>query len=154
MKVDSKYDKTQTEEHQKLYHSATVVGTLLLQIGEVGQKFEKNKSIPNLDELTIKNCDQNECNDDIESNKHTEEQSGESLQEKSKRSNSKVEDDWSITFEQFFASILTEPPLVQFFSKQNEIKEPLETYMKNGFMKEEQKFGAEEVSVSNSVFYV
>jgi len=154
MKVDSKYDKTQTEEHQKLYHSATVVGTLLLQIGEVGHKFEKNKSIPNLDELTIKNCDQNECNDDIESNKHTEDQSAESLQEKSKRSNSTVEDDWSITFEQFFASILTEPPLVQFFSKQNEIKEPLETYMKNGFMKEEQKFGAEEVSVSNSVFYV
>ena len=33
--------KFQTEEQQKLYHSVSLVGTLLLQIGEVGLKFDK-----------------------------------------------------------------------------------------------------------------
>ncbi len=32
------------------------------------------------------------------------------------------EENWAITFEQFLASILTEPPLVQFFSKENSIQ--------------------------------
>ena len=91
---------------QALYHSVSVVGTLLLQIGEVGQKFEKRKTL-NLEEEEGKDVD------DVDGAVDTK---FEELQVDEK-SAKPYDNDWSITFEQFLASILTEPALVDHFSE-------------------------------------
>jgi hypothetical protein len=207
--------KFQTDEQQQLYHSVSLVGTLLLQIGEVGLKFDKRKSSPDLKQLKIsETCsgdvarssgpsDHGKCTvasssgpSDHGDQKPVSTQSSESIQgtttttavvtltttstttticdnlqsddtcdrttaatdktttttdnNNKKSSNpesqggarrksrgAEYEENWAITFEQFLASILTEPPLVQFFSKQNSIQEPLENYSKSAYLKSE-----------------
>ena len=69
----------ETEEEQAAYHSVSVVGTLLLQIGEVGHKIDKMKMVSDYEDAA------KEAND-LKNN---------------------VNDIWKITFEQFLASMLT-----------------------------------------------
>jgi len=87
------------------------VGTLLLQIGEVGHSLAK------------KNEDKDVSEDG----------------------------EWSITFEQFYASILTETPLIDFFSKNHDIEASLKEFSSIG-----PKRAPSEVTYdgSRSVFYV
>ena len=113
---------------QKLYDSVSVVGTLLLQIGEVGQRVKRSIS-----KQAIK-----ESGDGFDEEQKTEE-------------DSKEEDDnnWSITFEQFIASFLNEACLVEYFDQKIDIVEGIRNLEKIKLQHRE--------SVplkSNSVFYV
>ena len=113
---------------QKLYDSVSVVGTLLLQIGEVGQRVKRSIS-----KQAIK-----ESEDDVGDNPKTEE-------------DSKKEDDnnWSITFEQFIASFLNESALVEYFDRKIDIVDGINNLEKIKLLHRD--------SVplkSNSVFYV
>ncbi|CAG5123665.1 unnamed protein product, partial [Candidula unifasciata] len=83
---------TDLPEEQYLYRSLATVGTLLLQLGEIGKRLPDTKL--NRPEKTVP----------------------ETVDTKADPSASST-DDWSITFEQLLASILTEPPLVDFFER-------------------------------------
>ena len=123
----------ETEEQQRLYHSVSVVGTLLLQvdlvdlhshnscpcqIGEVGQQFsgknlasgsEKEELPPGL--VSLQEVVQLGGGDEELASKKN-----------GKREDLGEEGGWSITFEQFYASILTEPSLVDNFSQRTDIE--------------------------------
>lgn len=160
---------------QQLYHSIATVGTLLLELGEVGKRFylkstsessqDGNVSINEVDSMAeyMKNVSVN-SSPSKNSNSETEEaekssakeeqsstenswneksgndivtqqdsgisdQSVESLQtnssEPSSKPHSKPDSDWSISFEQFIASMLTEPPLLEYFEKTVDITDDI-----------------------------
>ena len=80
------------------------MGTLLLQIGEVGQRFEKKKSL-DIEDGNLNSVDDVDGVDNPLVNIHdTEEKPSDAFC------------GWSISFEQFLASILTEQSLVDHFS--------------------------------------
>ncbi|CAG5132488.1 unnamed protein product [Candidula unifasciata] len=185
----SLYDMfTDSSDEQQLYHSIATVGTLLLQIGEVGKRFRNSssssgisvdeKSSPVVEGKTLssaavgdfgkaKEADV-ESGDVVDDDDKTVEQTasktgaqgdavsqgeegngedvrdirqdpenikGAELQAEpqavpirspiasadsekgSPRNTSKPDDDWSISFEQLLASVLTETPLVDFFER-------------------------------------
>ena len=78
------------------------LGTLLLQIGEVGQKIDKLK----VDTDGDKNVDKPSIGEPENNNDR----------------------EWKITFEQFLASILTETVLVEQLSTKVEIEEALKDF--------------------------
>ncbi|XP_076116678.1 TBC1 domain family member 9-like [Mytilus galloprovincialis] len=168
------YDMFHDHPHeQQLYHSIATVGTLLLEIGEVGERFylksvsessqgEGTVSVSEVDTVaayvknvtidscpsknsgsseTKENAEKSNCNDDSSSAMSGEnlnvtqqdsgisEQSGDNLQsstsDSSSQPHSKPDSDWSISFEQFIASMLTEPPLVEYFEKIIDITEDI-----------------------------
>jgi len=122
----------ETEQQQALYHSVSVVGTLLLQIGEVGQKFDKRKSFDKEFEETV------EVGDQVDG----------SVAGKDDKSN---EQNWTISFEQFLASILTEPALVEHFSDKIDLQVCLKEYNCFGV----KRLPSEDThDGSRSVFYV
>lgn len=96
------------EGRQEMYHSISLVGTLLLQIGEVGQRVKdtiaRSKSI---DEQIGKNP--NSLPTSISSYQLN---SGE----------------WSVTFEQFLASFMNESCLVDYFDKQIDLVAKLKQF--------------------------
>ena len=121
----------ETEAEQAAYHAVSVVGTLLLQIGEVGQKLDKRKSQdenPTESELTIQ-----EKNSDESFRKQTA-------------------NDWKITFEQFLASILTESTLVDQLSMKTDLEVALQSFATSDFKKNDKRESVE--TSSKSVFYV
>jgi len=137
----------ETEEQQRLYHSVSVVGTLLLQIGEVGQQFsgknlasgsEKEELPPGL--VSLQEVVQLGGGDEELASKKN-----------GKREGLEEEEGWSITFEQFYASILTEPSLVDNFSQKTDIEASLKDY--NSFGRPRQS-SVETKDNSRSVFYV
>ena len=77
---------------------------MLLQIGEVGQKFDKKRSLDLVepDESRSDDVDSSNVEEDKDSDEHG----------------------WSISFEQFLASILTEPSLVDHFSVKTDLQVP------------------------------
>jgi len=114
-----------------------------LQIGEVGQrfsakKFEDVEHVPGLDSSQGAEQVENEAEGAGSSRRESKE-----LKE--------GEEGWSITFEQFYASILTEPSLVDNFSERFDVE---------NLLKEYSSFGRPRVSSvetkdnSRSVFYV
>ncbi|XP_076114400.1 TBC1 domain family member 9-like [Mytilus galloprovincialis] len=168
------YDMFHDHPHeQQLYHSIATVGTLLLEIGEVGKRFylksvsessqgEGTVSVSEVDTVaayvknvtidsspsknsgsseTKENAEKSNSNDDSSSAMSGEnlnvtqqdsgisEQSGDNLQsstsDSSSQPHSKPDSDWSISFEQFIASMLTEPPLVEYFEKIIDITEDI-----------------------------
>uniref|UniRef100_A0A665TYY5 TBC1 domain family, member 9 (with GRAM domain) n=1 Tax=Echeneis naucrates TaxID=173247 RepID=A0A665TYY5_ECHNA len=86
---------------QELYHSIATVASLLLRIGEVGKKF--NNGIKKTEPLAP--------------GWSNERQVCQAL-----RRSSTLDVDWSITFEQVLASLLTEPPLVDYFERKVDIQ--------------------------------
>ena len=117
----------ETGEQQRLYHSVSVVGTLLLQvdfvdlhspntclgqIGEVGQQFSGKNLASGADkeELPPGLVQLGGGDEELASKKN------------GKREGLEEEKGWSITFEQFYASILTEPSLVDNFSQKTDIE--------------------------------
>ncbi|XP_033751283.1 TBC1 domain family member 9-like [Pecten maximus] len=164
-------------EEQELYHSIATVGTLLLELGEVGKKFYLKKSSPSessvtdtplscsadsgmdVDRLaqniqrtrldTDKSGDENleEDGSDLTSGiesvseNNAETSTGESSKttadssSDSNQSFSKPDSDWSISFEQFIASMLTEPPLVEFFEKHTDVTESVAKVRNRRLMK-------------------
>ena len=156
----------ETEEQQRLYHSVSVVGTLLLQvnfihflsfypsfcngqIGEVGQQFSgKNLASPGSEKGELLG------GEEVASKKN--DKRGDLEEEDSKKNGKwgnleEEEGGWSITFEQFYASILTEPSLVDNFSQRTDIEASLKDY--NSFGRPRPS-SVETKDNSRSVFYV
>jgi len=114
--------KDTTEEgRQQMYHAISVVGTLLLQIGEVGQKVRDKQAF--LRARSIE-CDDIEGAEIMASESRTgPPKSMSSYDLKSMRGTKSEEEfcdkgsfiEWSVNFEQFMASIMNEGCLVDFF---------------------------------------
>lgn len=103
-------------EENNLYQAIATVTTLLLQIGEEGQRTRSSSS---LSELTSSK----------ESELLTPTDAADSVFEEDLHMNnnplSQPDDDWSVSFEQILASLLTEQSLVNFFEKSVAIKSKL-----------------------------
>ncbi|KAK6973003.1 TBC1 domain family member 9B [Biomphalaria glabrata] len=146
---------TDTKDEQQLYHSIATVGTLLLQIGEVGKRFHASSSSSNLSDseanspklegqtktnlvLAKSNIgdvstegEKSALLSDCKASDEMEGKGDEAVNEKenalslqpagpglnSPKGTNKPDMDWSISFEQFLASMLTEPPLVDYFER-------------------------------------
>jgi len=98
---------------QQLFHSIATVATLLLQIGEVGKQFAglsvSDSSLP---------AKPVECSASPVADAKIGEPDSLEL---SRSSGSSVDHDWSITFEQFLASMLIEQPLISYFENQMDV---------------------------------
>lgn len=137
---------TDNEYEQQLYHSIATVGTLLLEMGEVGKKFYLQKSVSesstgessstkmeslseDVEQLKMEeskdpsNSTENQTKEDSSSSQSELSQLDESSAAGARSSYSKPDSDWSITFEQMVASLLTEQPLVTYFEKQCDMSE-------------------------------
>uniref|UniRef100_A0A7N8WMS0 TBC1 domain family member 9B n=1 Tax=Mastacembelus armatus TaxID=205130 RepID=A0A7N8WMS0_9TELE len=91
---------------QELYHSIATVASLLLRIGEVDDTSVSSYSVVSSGSL--------QCEDIADDTVLIG--GGE------QRRGSVLDVDWSITFEQVLASLLTEPPLVDYFEKKRDIQ--------------------------------
>ncbi|XP_061166989.1 TBC1 domain family member 9-like isoform X2 [Saccostrea echinata] len=134
------------DQEQQLYHSIASVGTLLLEMGEVGKRFYLQKSVSEssagetsstgLDSLTDEveklKLDQSKGSSDLSKEPQKDETCStqtettkpeEGSSPYSRNSYSKPDSDWSISFEQMVASLLTEQPLVTYFEKQVDVSE-------------------------------
>uniref|UniRef100_A0A8C8FGM5 TBC1 domain family, member 9 (with GRAM domain) n=1 Tax=Oncorhynchus tshawytscha TaxID=74940 RepID=A0A8C8FGM5_ONCTS len=137
---------------QELYHAIATVASLLLRIGEVGKKFTNNGANKPTDttnaqslvcralaeaqlETLPQQTSDEEVKDDTSVSSYSMVSTG-SLQCEDiaddtvligcagdqQRQGSILDGDWSITFEQVLASMLTEPPLVDYFEKKGDIQ--------------------------------
>uniref|UniRef100_A0A8B9H347 TBC1 domain family member 9B n=1 Tax=Astyanax mexicanus TaxID=7994 RepID=A0A8B9H347_ASTMX len=137
---------------QELYHAIATVASLLLRIGEVGKKFTNNGNDSSgeagsgqslvskaLAEAQLENTtppangSDEEAKDDTSISSYSVVSAG-SLQcediaddtvligGNDCRRGSAPDGDWSISFEQVLASLLTEPALVNYFEKKHDIK--------------------------------
>lgn len=137
---------TDNEYEQQLYHSIATVGTLLLEMGEVGKKFYLQKSVSesstgensstkmeslseDMEQLKMEeskapsNSTENQTKEDSSSSQSELSQLDEVSPSGARSSYSKPDSDWSISFEQMVASLLTEQPLVTYFEKQCDMSE-------------------------------
>ena len=98
----------ETEQKQQMYHSVACVGTELLRLGEVAlqHKEDTKKNQTKVDE------GENSCSSNSES-----------FEEVDRPADSFS---WSITFEQFKATLYIEQPLVEFFETKVEVTQLLE----------------------------
>lgn len=137
---------TDNEYEQQLYHSIATVGTLLLEMGEVGKKFYLQKSVSEsstgensstkmeslsedveqlkmVESKALSNSTENQTKEDSSSSQSELSQLDELSPSGARSSYSKPDSDWSISFEQMVASLLTEQPLVTYFEKQCDMSE-------------------------------
>ena len=144
---------------QQLYHSIATVGTLLLELGEVGKRFYlksvsessqgenmlsssvesesgvdsiaksvENMSLPSASSETSKSVESSPNSDDTtdkgtDSGIDVRQSSVDNSSSLADSNHSKPDSDWSISFEQFVASLLTEQPLVTFFEECTDVTE-------------------------------
>lgn len=96
-------------DEQQLYHSIATVASLLLRIGEVAKRFANHGSSSTLSPIK-KTSDLGQTEPSPAS------------------SQGHVPDaDWSISFEQVLASLLTETPLVDFFERKTSLRDKMVT---------------------------
>ena len=131
---------------QRLYHAVSLVGTLLLQIGEVGQKVKREKAA------------KGQVQDREEGEKEIKESVEELLadaidevEEKEERSKVTDDSDWSVTFEQFLASVLNESVLVDYFDRKIDLRIGLEKINLGRLTRQESNPAT---TAGSSVFYV
>nr|XP_045002823.1 TBC1 domain family member 8 isoform X2 [Jaculus jaculus] len=109
-------------EENDLYQAIATVTTLLLQIGEVGQRSSSSGS-----------CSQ-ECTEELQASAPSPEQDSVFAEvDKTPQAISEAEGDWTVSFEHILASLLTEQSLVNFFEKPLNIKSKLENAKLNQY---------------------
>lgn len=140
-------------DEQHLYHSIATVASLLLRIGEVGKKFHNgNKkvddsdvqappTVPQVEEAhtEVQSGEPQVCQEAAATKASAKQDKGDvsaghsgSLQPEDasggteQRQGSVLDADWSVTFEQVLASLLTEPPLVDYFERKQDIRSKVE----------------------------
>lgn len=114
-------------EENDLYQAIATVTTLLLQIGEVGQRSSSSGS-----------CSQ-ECSEELQASAPSPDRDVVFADNVKGSQDSQVfseaEGDWTVSLEQILASLLTEQSLVNFFEKPLDIKSKLENAKTNQYMK-------------------
>lgn len=136
-------------DEQHLYHSIATVASLLLRIGEVGKKFHNGSkkvddadvqappTVPQVDEThaEVTPGESQVSQEAAASPASTEQDQGGCsgvaegpllLGGEEQRQGSVLDADWSVTFEQVLASLLTEPPLVDYFERKRDIQSKVE----------------------------
>ena len=98
-----------------MYHAAATVSTLLLKLGEVSRKF-RTSSV-----LESQNCSKEAAELLTEKVKHN-------LTISDSKSSPVYTENWSITFEQMIASILTDSLLVSYFDQKFQLDDLLTDY--------------------------
>ncbi|XP_068929132.1 TBC1 domain family member 8 isoform X3 [Petaurus breviceps papuanus] len=108
-------------EENDLYQAIATVTTLLLQIGEVGQRSSSSGSCSD------------ECMDDVQTEASASTSDQDSvfadmgkIPQRYSQALSMTEGDWTVSLEHILASLLTEQSLVNFFEKPLDIKSKLE----------------------------
>ncbi|XP_037074435.1 LOW QUALITY PROTEIN: TBC1 domain family member 9-like [Pollicipes pollicipes] len=103
------YDMFSEEQTRpEIFHSIAHVGTLLLQIGEVGKRFQKERTAS--------------ASAVLQGSEALSEVTPEPAADEAPSAAGRLPDaDWAVSFEQFVASVLTEPPLVAFFEARADV---------------------------------
>jgi len=112
---------TTMEGRQQMYHSISLVGTLLLQIGEVGQRVKDAQALARSKSI---HCEDPESEDSEILSPHTSISSYD-LSSCLRETNNP---EWSVTFEQFLASIMNESCLVDYFDHQVDVVSKLKKF--------------------------
>ncbi|XP_053563621.1 TBC1 domain family member 8 isoform X2 [Bombina bombina] len=109
-------------EENNLYQAIATVTTLLLQIGEVGQRSSSSGS-------TSEECPSADSQNDASSFSDQESVFSDTVKDPPHSSQPLALDvaDWMVSFEHILASLLTEQSLVNFFEKPVELKPKLES---------------------------
>jgi hypothetical protein len=108
------------ENESEMYHAAATVSTLLLKLGEVTRKF-LNTSDANTNTTTAKKHEQsNDQKEKLLLDNATFDKKSIASTEDSKN--------WSITFEQLIASLLTDNLLVHYFDAKYDLNKILTEY--------------------------
>jgi len=105
-------------DEQRLFHSIATVATLLLQIGEVGKQFSG---------LSVSDRSSSLLEQPLESSAIGEPDRS-TARNRSSTQGSSVDRDWSITFEQFLASMLTEQALIGYFEDPVDVMSAIERF--------------------------
>ncbi|XP_053311081.1 TBC1 domain family member 8 isoform X2 [Spea bombifrons] len=112
-------------EENELYQAIATVTTLLLQIGEVGQRISSSGSnsdeFPEPENGTSSSDQDSVFSETVKVSSH------------SSQSLPFSEADWAVSFEHIVASLLTEQSLVNFFEKPQDIKPKLESARMNPY---------------------
>ena len=112
---------TTMEGRQQMYHSISLVGTLLLQIGEVGQRVKDAQALARSRSV---HCEDAELEDSEVVPPNTSISSYD-LSSCLRETNNP---EWSVTFEQFLASIMNEGCLVDYFDHQVDVVSKLKKF--------------------------
>lgn len=104
---------------QQLFHSIATVATLLLQIGEVGKQFS-NLSVSDSLPTQLHECSASPVADAMSGKPDT--------LNLNRSSGSTLDHDWSMSFEQFLASMLTEQSLIDYFESQMDVIPAIERF--------------------------
>jgi len=104
---------------QQLFHSIATVATLLLQIGEVGKQFSN---------ISIAESTTTQPLESSASSATSATMGKPDSLDLERSSESTIDHSWSISFEQFLASMLTEEPLVSYFESQVDVMPAIERF--------------------------
>lgn len=133
------------EGRESMYHSITKICTLLLQTGEVGQRVKDAEAIVRSRSIEYEDSPEEStlpyqpvCLASVSSYDLSA-----VLKEQKESDNY----DWSVTYEQFLANVMSEECLVDFFDRQIDLMTKLKAF---GDIKMKRQ---ESVPVSKSVFY-
>lgn len=120
-------------DEQILYHSLATVANLLLQLGEAGRKLKLKTKIKSESQQSCKVEQESKLNlsNHVNTIALTAPSSG-----SVSFSNATSEATWSITFEQFVASMLTESALVSFFEKQHDLSLKVSTHQQRKYSRQ------------------
>ncbi|XP_075872738.1 TBC1 domain family member 9B isoform X2 [Nelusetta ayraudi] len=120
---------SQEAEEQQLYHSMATVASLLLRLGEVGKRFNGRKGVEPEAQGAGPESRGAEPGGSVapEQQQQQQQQEGNGAEDsllsggRGRGRGSTLDADWSITFEQVLASLLTEPPLVDYFERKRDV---------------------------------